>query len=117
MTITYCSDLWTGIMVDKHGDIYSCCLRKPSKIGNIYRQKLRDIINSPDLIKQRCDSLKGELDCYKECNFVQKDVNPPDNISSTIRYEDLKRFHISFGEACNIRCIMCEHPSDRKSVV
>src|SRR5208283_2459398 len=29
-----------------------------------------------------------------------------------IDYKSLKRLHISFGEACNIRCAMCNNPQN-----
>ncbi|MBD3213272.1 MAG: radical SAM protein [Candidatus Lokiarchaeota archaeon] len=112
---TFCPDLWDGVTIIKTGDVYSCCLTKPQKLGNIYKSHLKDIINNRIIKSYRVKSLKGNLECYEKCNFVRKNiinVKIPDNIE--INYRDLKRLHISFSEKCNIQCIMCHHPINHK---
>lgn len=110
---TYCSDLWDGFAITKNGNVYSCCLIKPVKIGNIYKKKIRDLINIPKIKQYRLKSLQGNLECFHECNFVRKNKKVDlSNKEIDIDYEDLKRLHISFGEKCNIRCIMCKYPTN-----
>jgi len=112
---SYCPDLWNGFTIIKNGDIFNCCLLKPLKLGNIHRDNLQDLINCADLIELRKKSLIGKLECYAGCNFVRKNINLDDyNKNYRINYEDLSRLHISFGELCNIRCVMCRHPDNHK---
>ncbi len=111
MPDTYCSDLWHGITINKRGEVFSCCLQMPVMIGNIYEQPLSKMINSPELLEYRKESLTGHLVCYKGCNFVNKSNSREQDLRNMeVDYSELRRLHISFGEACNIRCIMCQHP-------
>ncbi|MBD3216054.1 MAG: radical SAM protein [Candidatus Lokiarchaeota archaeon] len=110
---TYCPDLWDGFTILKNGDIYSCCLVKPQKIGNIYQSNLKKLINNKIIKNYRAQSLNGNLECYEKCNFVRKtnqNFKNPHKIE--IKYRELKRLHISFSEQCNIHCIMCKHPEN-----
>lgn len=110
METSYCDDLWNGFTINKNGDVYCCCHFKPFKVGNICDNRLEDLINSSVLMECRKMSLEGELECYTTCNWVKKNVSPTSNKSNVVKYDSLRRLHISFGEACNIRCIMCKHP-------
>jgi radical SAM protein with 4Fe4S-binding SPASM domain len=108
---TYCSDLWDGFALDKKGYVYNCCHLKPFRIGNISDTKLEDLVNTSEMKEYRRRSLNGELACFHGCNLVRKSVSPEEfNTDTEVDYDDLRRIHISFGEACNIRCIMCKHP-------
>ena len=87
---------------------------KPVPYGNIYNAPLTNIVNSSSALQLRSDSLKGELSCYPSCNLLDKEHSfPQSNESMRIDYKSLKRLHISFGEACNIRCVMCNNPQNR----
>ena len=111
METSYCDDLWNGFTINKNGDVYCCCHLKPFVVGNIYHNELNELLNTPDMIKHRKKSLKGELECYLACNLVQRNLPHHANESSeVVDYNNLQRLHINFGESCNIRCIMCEHP-------
>lgn len=111
MANTYCKELWENITIDKNGDVFVCCHCKPQKIGNIHEGKLEQLVNCDKLISLRQQSLDGTLGCYRECNLLDSEKRPPCDLALKIDYSDLKVLHISFGEKCNIRCIMCDHPS------
>lgn len=110
MKTSYCDDLWNGFTINKNGDVYCCCHLKPFVVGNIYHNKLQDLLNTPEILEYRIKSLKGKLECYPECNLVRKNMLYFNGKSEVVDYNNLQRLHINFGELCNIRCIMCEHP-------
>jgi sulfatase maturation enzyme AslB (radical SAM superfamily)/broad specificity phosphatase PhoE len=75
-----------------------------------------ELINSPSALRLRADSLKGELSCYSSCNLLDKERSVPSGYErDRIDYSSLKRLHISFGEACNIRCVMCNNPQNHRA--
>lgn len=120
MEHTYCPDLWNGFALSRRGDVFNCCHLKPFRIGNIHDAELRKLANTPEMREYRRKSLNGELECFHRCNLVQKNVSPEDfNTKTEVEYGDLRRLHISFGEACNIRCVMCDHPERhaRESII
>jgi len=110
---TYCSDLWESITVNKYGDVYSCCLLKPEKIGNINDGSLSELINNKIAIKSREKSLAGKLECYRACTLVNKNISKKYKSIETSE-SNLKTIHISCSESCNIQCIMCNHPKRHK---
>lgn len=109
---TYCPLLWSDCYINRSGDVYSCCHQKPSLIGNIHGTRLEDILAS-DLVRYlRGESLSGSLLCYPTCTLLDKSSATGQSTSSPAGDRPgLRRVHISFGEACNIRCIMCLHPA------
>ena len=108
---TFCPQLWDGCYIDRAGDVFACCHRSPLRFGNIHDSPLRDIVNSAVAIQARNASIGGRLDCHASCNLFEKDLGvPTGGEQGRIEYESLRRLHISFAEACNIRCIMCDHP-------
>lgn len=107
---TYCPYLWEGITLDHKLNVYSCCLIKPGIIGNLYEGPLSSFINSDKLLKYRRKSLNGRLQCYNSCNLIDKNNNYKNNKKLEIQYKDLSTIHIHFGNKCNIKCIMCDHP-------
>lgn len=111
MANTYCKELWESITINKNGDVFVCCHCKPQKIGNIHEVKLDQLVNCDKLMSLRQKSLDGTLGCYRECNLLDSEKTPPCGLALEIDYSDLKVLHISFGEKCNIHCIMCDHPS------
>ncbi len=108
---TYCPQLWNGITLDEKGGVYSCCHIKPSNLGNVHDLALLDIINSEKIKKYRKQSLMGTLQCYKDCNLIRKNVLNQNSQSLEIKFMELSRIHIHFGNICNIHCIMCNHPN------
>ena len=110
---TFCSYLWEGIYINRSGEVFACCHQKPVPYGNIHNAPLTELVNSSSALRLRSDSLKGELSCYPYCNLLDKENSlPQSNESTQIDYKSLKRLHVSFGEACNIRCIMCNNPQN-----
>ncbi len=109
MDTTFCPHLWRAFAIRPNGDVFNCCLSKPAQIGNIYRDDLRTLSKSQTVVDARKRSLAGTLECYNVCNFVKKDI-PPEKIPThlDVKYNDLKRLDLMFGEACNIACIMCK---------
>jgi len=110
MDKTYCHFLWDGITIDNKGNVFSCCHIKPVNMGNIYTSKLSELINTPEIINYRKESLNGKLECYKTCNLLNKEIKTEIDENIEIKYQELKNLHLNFGEKCNISCIMCKHP-------
>ena len=111
METSYCDDLWNGFTINKNGDVYCCCHLKPFVVGNIYHNKLDELLNTSEILEYRKKSLEGKLECYSSCNLVKKNlISLNDKSKIVVDYDNLRRLHINFGELCNIRCIMCEHP-------
>lgn len=111
---TYCHRLWDEIFINEWGNIYSCCHQRPGKFGNIKNIKLIDIVNCDKIKNYREKSLKGKLHCFKHCNLLHKREILNLKSSSIIDYSELKRIKISFGQGCNINCIMCWQNSKSK---
>ena len=108
---SYCPYLWDSLYITRTGDAYSCCHMGPEKLGNLHTARMNEIINSDRLIALRKASLEGNLPCYERCNLLNKEVISGGNREDLIvKPNSYKKLHISFGEACNIRCIMCMHP-------
>ena len=108
---SFCSYLWESVYINRSGDVFACCHQKPKPFGNIYDAPLRELVNSPVALQLRSGSLRGELECYPTCNLLDKERSRPwGHEQSTIDYDSLRFLHISFGEACNIRCVMCDNP-------
>lgn len=106
---TYCPRLWDEIFIDERGEVCACCCSSALPFGNIYREPLAVIINSPSARRQRRQSLRGKLKCYGPCHLLNK-VAPPQQPAArplTAPYAGLKRLKLRFGERCNIRCVMC----------
>lgn len=117
---TYCPSLWGGVFIDPKGDVYSCCHKKPSVIGNIHEQKLEDIYDNSIIRQLRQNSLDGQLDCYQQCTLLDKEKEKKSKVpkSKTFNYHtDLRRMKIEFGELCNISCVMCWQDHKNKTVL
>lgn len=111
---TYCHRLWDEIFINEWGNIYSCCHQRPCKFGNIKNIKLIDVVNCDKIKNYREKSLKGKLHCFKHCNLLHKRELLNLKSSSIVDYSELKRIKISFGQGCNINCIMCWQNSKSK---
>ena len=106
---TYCPELWRSFTIDNKGNVYSCCLIKPIQIGNIYDSELKKLTNSPAIVRERNNSLKGKLNCYLNCNWIDKSNSKPSGeINNHVNYLDMSYLHLNFGERCNIACVMCK---------
>ncbi len=103
-----CPLLWTAFAIDCCGGVFSCCHMKPVKLGNINDAPLRELANTPPIIRERKNALGGTLECYKGCNLVRYAKHPPEFKSTTNDYNEMEYLHINFGERCNIACIMCK---------
>jgi MoaA/NifB/PqqE/SkfB family radical SAM enzyme len=107
-----CPQLWDGCYINRRGEVYACCHVAPGSYGNIHDSTLRELVNSPAAVRARSESITGSLACFPSCNLLDKALtNSLRQQRSTVEYETLRRLHISFGEACNIRCVMCDHPT------
>jgi radical SAM protein with 4Fe4S-binding SPASM domain len=105
---TFCHRLWTHATIDESGDVYSCWLKKPQKLGNIHESSLREILNGDTAKQLRKKSLHGTLPCYASCVFdhISKDSATYD--SPTIEYANMDKLRVLFSYSCNMRCIMCK---------
>lgn len=111
MIDTWCPLLWNGFYINRTGDVYPCCHQRPVRIGNLRDHRLSDLINGPSATRARYDSLRGRLSCFGSCTLLDKTARGSlQGRNTRMDYDQVKRLHISFGEACNIRCIMCAHP-------
>ena len=114
---TYCPRLWEEIFIDDNGSVFACCHKKPAKIGTIYKDPLKEICNNECMRNLRKASLGGKLSCFKNCTLLRKDLIVYRKRPLFVRYNDLKRLKILFGEACNIKCIMCWQNNRNKKVL
>jgi len=115
---TFCPRLWNEAFIDKEGHVFACCHKKPLPIGDIHREKLRDIYNNRIMQELRRQSLSGRLNCYRNCTLLRKEESSPaGNAGVQIDYLILKRLKIAFGDACNIHCIMCHRSMKDGSVL
>lgn len=111
LTGTLCPQLWDGFYINRMGEVYPCCHQRPGCVGNIYDQCLTEILNGPRMQGARQAALSGTLGCYASCNLLDKSaVKRPQHPELIQKFSGLRRLHLSFGEACNIRCVMCSHP-------
>ena len=112
---TYCPLLWSDVYIAPKGDVYSCCHRKPSSIGNINEDKLENIYNNAVIQRLRQESLDGKLECYEQCTIIDKHAKHKAPKTTTVKYADLRKLKIEFGELCNISCVMCwqDHKNSR----
>lgn len=104
---TFCPKLWNEIFINKDGGVFSCCHKKPRIIGSIYQEGLDVLCNNQVIQNLRRESLSGKLSCYGGCSLLPKDKSFSLKTSSEIGYKDLRRLKISFGDMCNISCVMC----------
>lgn len=117
---TYCPLLWNEVFIDSKGNVYSCCHKKPSVIGNIHEEKLEDIYNNQKIRQLRQKSLDGQLECYLQCTLIDKKKEEKRKVpkSKPFNYHtDLKKMKIEFGELCNINCVMCWQDHKSKTVL
>lgn len=113
---SFCSYLWDSVYINRSGDVFACCHQKPFPYGNLHEAPLRELINSPAALQLRADSLRGNLECYPLCNLLDKEQSRRwGHEQPRIHYDSLRKLHISFGEACNIRCVMCDNPQRHKA--
>lgn len=111
----YCPFLWHEIFINEKGNVYNCCHYKPGKIGNIYQNRLEEIVNSSKAQEFRKQSLNGKLSCYKNCTLLAGN-SYKSNDTVLVDYSKLSRLKILFGEGCNISCVMCwqNHKSSKE---
>lgn len=108
---SFCPYLWQEVYINRSGMVFACCHLRPKPIGNIYNAPLKEIVNSRVARRLRESSLSGSLSCYPTCNLLDKSRSTPGrSAESQIDYSSLRTLHISFAEACNIRCVMCDNP-------
>lgn len=112
---SFCTYLWDAVYINRSGEVFACCHQRPKPFGNIYDAPLKELVNSPTARQLRADSLSGSLSCYPSCNLLDKAASRPwGQETPRIQYSSLRFLHISFGEACNIRCVMCDNPQRHK---
>jgi sulfatase maturation enzyme AslB (radical SAM superfamily) len=109
---TYCPELWSSLTIDNRGNVYCCCLIKPACMGNIYSTTLKDMVNAPNIVRERVKSRDGKLECYPTCNWLDKARNTfgpfVENMGGYVDYDRMAYLHLNFGEKCNISCVMCK---------
>lgn len=111
---TFCSFLWEEIFINDKGAVYSCCHQEPKKLGSIYDEPLREIVNNQIIKRYRQQSLDGRLKCHKNCSLLGADKYADPHGAIQASYNGFKRLKILFGEGCNINCVMCWQNSNAK---
>jgi len=107
----FCPQLWDGVYINRAGNVYPCCHQNPVCLGNIRESRLADLVNGGFALEARRRSLNGTLDCYPSCTLLDKaSIRRSGDETPSVAYGRMRRLHVSFGEACNIRCAMCSHP-------
>jgi MoaA/NifB/PqqE/SkfB family radical SAM enzyme len=105
---TYCHMLWDSVSIDQRGDVYTCCHGRPAILGNIEREPLAAIWSgSGALAMFRSQSRRGRLRCAPACNIL----SPEDKAGldrPAVHREHPRTVRLTWGELCNIACIMCD---------
>ncbi|MFO1103319.1 MAG: radical SAM protein [Methylocystis sp.] len=107
-----CAWVHDSLYIKDNGDVFPCCHLQPGVVGNIYRTSLKAIYNGDKLKEFRQQEIDGTLGCMKTCNLWQ--VSTVEPALEHDYDQDLKRVMFSFGEKCNIRCIMCSQNHDSR---
>ena len=122
----FCVIPWTGFELEPNGHVRNCIISK-DKIGNIYRNNIKDILQSNTKIKE--DMLNGKYPSSCDGCFLQEKHRAKDfeSISSRLYYAkeigpsisttlfdsknnfDLKHVDLRWSNACNQACVYC-HP-------
>ena len=104
---TICMKMWDSVFIDVTGDVFFCCRRSPSSLGNIYHQHLDDIWRGEIAGEYRHRSLSGQLACHKNCTLLSKALKATSSNVVEARVPALRKVHLEHHEYCNIACIMC----------
>ncbi len=107
-----CTWVHDSLYVRENGDVFPCCHLQPGAVGNIYKTSLKTIYNDERVKEFRRQEIDGTLKCLKGCTLPQ--VSPVEPMLEHDYDQDLKRLLFSFGEKCNIRCIMCSQNHDSR---
>jgi MoaA/NifB/PqqE/SkfB family radical SAM enzyme len=122
----FCVIPWTGFELEPNGHVRNCIISK-DKIGNIYRNNIKDILQSNTKIKE--EMLNGKYPSSCDGCFLQEKHRAKDfeSISSRLYYAkeigpsisttlfdsknnfDLKHVDLRWSNACNQACVYC-HP-------
>lgn len=105
--ITYCNRLWKDVFIAETGNVYHCCHYGPDPVGNIYTNTLDEIVNSELARKFREKSLNGYLDCYHNCNLIDKETLQIKDMPLTTTFGRPKKLRIQNDTLCHLECIMC----------
>jgi radical SAM protein with 4Fe4S-binding SPASM domain len=107
-----CTWVHDSLYIKENGDVFPCCHLQPGVVGNIYRTSLKSIYDGERVKEFRRQEIDGTLGCMKTCNLPQVSTVEP---ALDHEYDqDVKRVMFSFGEKCNIRCIMCSQNHDSR---
>jgi sulfatase maturation enzyme AslB (radical SAM superfamily) len=115
-----CPILWNDFAIDSLGNVFSCCHMKPPVLGNIYDTPMKELVNSPNVLERRRESLRGQLKCFSDCNLITYEKQPIKPINEYADYSNMTYLHLNFGHFCNIHCIMCKihlHRKNNKSIL
>ena len=107
-----CTWVHDSLYIRDNGDVFPCCHLQPAAVGNIYKTSLKTIYNDERIKTFRQQEIAGTLKCMKGCTLPQ--VSPVEPMLDHDYDQDLKRVLFSFGEKCNIRCIMCSQNHDSR---
>ena len=111
---SYCPRPFDTILIDKQGSCYLCECSSwlPQSVGNLYKQSIKDILNSK-ITKELHNSITDGSYRYcnnKQCSWLlSKDFRYFKKQSPT---NQIKNIRLAIDDSCNLRC-----PSCRKELI
>jgi radical SAM protein with 4Fe4S-binding SPASM domain len=125
---SFCIMPWVHLHTWPNGNVFPCCLADSDHpIGNVKKNTLEEIWNSPDLKKIRTELLKGDKPSVCHRCYMQEDMGTPSfrvsandqwvhHIDRALETTDedgfnnefkLNYWDFRFSNVCNLRCRMC----------
>ena len=116
----FCPSLWYAPYITSDGKVYGCCSRKSVVFGNIYRDDLNTIWNSPAARKYRSIALRQGLACFQDCNIPKERLPSKLALDKKLPAIDQARPCdpvIELSTRCNLRCVMCRQDHHDKKTL
>ena len=106
-----CDAVWSGLFVEKNGDISPCCESRQFeslRIGNLNEMEFADIWRSEKIEKLREHSRNGYMPCPHCTVDVWRNMRPDKSYrSGPANLQDFHIIQIEPSTFCNGRCYMC----------
>lgn len=115
----FCASPWMSLFVYNDGMVKSCCAGR-GDWGDLKKQTLEEIVNSPKVVKLRQDLLNGVKNSYcelcEECEnnsgSSQRDYFQQFNLSNDLISDsksfDLQMTDIRWNNLCQLNCVYCD---------
>ena len=113
-----CKSPWTGIFIETDGSVKSCCAGG-YYWGNLYKNTLEEIINSPQVIDIKQQIINDEpVDYCKNCrrdeaatgyslrNYYEQFTTSDELLNSSTAFVP-RNIDIRWNTLCNLNCVYC----------